>query len=147
MKKLLPLSLALVVVATSASESPLQRCRALTDDRARLACYDAIPAPGAPPSPSGTQGAPRGGDPAGFGLPAPEAPAQELRSRLTGHFDGWEARTVFRLDNGQQWQIVDGTRAAYSLESPQVQIRRNAFGGYVMAIDGVAQTPRVRRVK
>jgi hypothetical protein len=146
MNKLFFLSLAIVVTAAGASDSPLQRCRALVEDRARLACYDAIPANAASP-PSAVQGAARASNASGFGLPAPAAPAEELRSRVVGHFGGWDAQTVLRLENGQHWQIVDGSRTAYSLDSPQVRIERSVFGGYLMVIDGVAQRPRVRRVR
>lgn len=146
MSKPLVLSLAMVVTSVTAADSPLQRCRALVDDRARLACYDAIPADAATP-PAAAQATFQNRNAASFGLPTPDASAQELRSRIVGRFDGWEARTVLRLENGQHWQIVDGTRTAYSLDSPQVHIARSAFGGYVMAIEGVAQRPRVSRVK
>jgi hypothetical protein len=146
MNKLLFLSLAIVVTAAGASDSALQRCRAMVDDRARLACYDAIPGNDASTS-AAAQGAGRTSDAPGFGLPAPAAPAEELRSRVVGHFGGWDAQTVLRLENGQHWQIVDGSRTAYSLDSPQVRIARSVFGGYLMVIDGVAQRPRVRRVK
>lgn len=146
MTRLLFASLAIVATAAAASDSPLQRCRALTDDRARLACYDAIPADGATPL-AAAPGAAKTRDAASFGLPAPDAPVQELRSRIVGHFDGWEARAVLRLENGQHWQIIDGSRTSYSLDNPQVHIARNVFGGYVMVIEGVAQRPRVRRVK
>jgi hypothetical protein len=146
MHKSLFLPLALFVTASAASDAdtPLQRCRVLGDDRARLACYDAIPAEGA--SSHTTQNAARNSDPAGFGLPNAAAPSEELRSRIAGHFDGWDARTVLRLENGQRWRIIDGSRTAYSLDRPQVRITRNIFGGYVMTVEGVAQTPRVRRV-
>ncbi len=146
MNKLLFLSLAIVATVAVASDSLLLRCRALADDRARLACYDAIPADKSRARPSGVAPPGQTRDAASFGLPAPAAPADELHSRVVGHFDGWEAKTVLRLENGQHWQIVDGSRAAYSLDSPQVQITRGAFSGYVMVIEGVAQRPRVRRV-
>lgn len=146
MNKLLLLSLAIVATVAVASDSRLLRCRALADDRARLVCYDAIPADNSRSRPAAAMPPGRTDDAASFGLPAPAAPAEELRSRVVGPFGGWEAKTVLRLENGQHWQIADGSRAAYSLDSPQVQITRGAFSGYVMVIEGVAQRPRVRRV-
>jgi hypothetical protein len=144
MNKLPFLLLALAASATAMTDTPLQRCRALTDDRARLACYDALPIGTASP-PATTAAKPA--DAASFGLPAPAAPAEEMRSRIAGRFDGWEAKTVLRLENGQHWQITDGSRTAYSLESPHVRITPSAFGGFVMDIEGVSQRARVRRVK
>jgi hypothetical protein len=149
-KPLLLLSLAVVATTAAAADSPLQRCRGLKDDSARLACYDAIPADSA--SSPAVQGAAvpaasRPADVSSFGLPAPAAADQELRSRITGRFVGWDAKTVLRLDNGQQWQIADGSKAYYQLDNPGVRIVRSAISGFLMEIDGVAQRPRVRRVK
>ena len=71
----------------------------------------------------------------------------ELRSRIPGMFEGWEAKTVLTLENGQAWQIADGSRAYYQLRSPLVRIVRGAVSGYYLEVEGVAQRPRVRRVK
>lgn len=126
----------------------LRRCRAVADERARLACYEAIvvegalaaatAAPALAPAPAAT-----------FGLPKP-APVNEielLESRLPGRFDGWLPGSRIRLANGQLWQISDGSEAAYRLQDPKVRITRGSMGSFFMQIDGVSQTPRVRRVE
>ena len=161
----LPLSLLLSLPTARAqapAEADWQRCRALAEPAPRLACYDALvpmrkdavaPAPNAAPT-SATLAAPaaasapnRAAQEAAFGRPASEASqAAQLRSHLPGPFDGWEPRQRFTLANGQVWQLVEDSRGAYNLRDPKVTIRRAALGSFMMDIDGVNQTLRVRRV-
>jgi hypothetical protein len=84
-----------------------------------------------------------------FGLEdrTPEARAQRLQSRIAGRFEGWGPKEKLTLANGQVWQIQDDSVAAYSLNSPVVEIERGAFGSFFMRIEGVAQVPKVRRVQ
>jgi hypothetical protein len=136
-----------------ADNAALQRCRELRDTAARLACYDAIPlnavaAPQAPPQPPAAV-APA----ATFGLEsrvlAPTAPERldAIESAIDGAFDGWLPRTQLKLANGQVWEIADGSQAAYRLQSPKVKVTRGVSSSFFIAIEGVSQTPRVRRVK
>lgn len=133
--------------ASAADDDALARCRATTDATSRLACYDAIPlarprdavVQGATPLPASS-----------FGLEsrsvAPLAVAS-LESTIEGLFDGWLPRSQLKLANGQVWEISDGSQAAYDLRGPKVRITRGVAGSFFMAIEGVAQTPRVRRVR
>jgi hypothetical protein len=140
--------------AAWADNAALQRCRDLRDGAARLACYDAIPV-GAAPAPQASQPAvPATVAPAAtFGLESrqapPNAPArlEAIESAIDGSFDGWLPRSQLTLTNGQVWEIADGSQAAYRLQSPKVKITRGVSSSFFIAIDGVAQTPRVRRVK
>ena len=54
---------------------------------------------------------------------------------------------ALQLTNGQTWKIVDDSTAAYRLNNPKVTIEPGMLGSYFMKIDGVAQTPRVERVR
>jgi hypothetical protein len=68
-----------------------------------------------------------------------------IESRIAGQFAGWEKRTVFRLENGQQWRVVsEGNYYASPVPGPKVKIEPAATGGFWMAIDGVK--PRLRVV-
>lgn len=144
----------------------LQRCRQIADSLQRMVCYDAIVLPQAPSSglPAATQAAPQsaGARPAAvvaaptakdeaatFGLPARriESAPEQLESAIAGAFDGWQAQTRIRLSNGQLWQVTDGSEGAYRLRDPKVKITRGPFGSYFMEIEGVKQTPKVRRVE
>jgi hypothetical protein len=140
--------------AAVADNAALQRCRELRETTARLACYDAIPlgaapAPQATPPPPATAFAPA----ATFGLesrqapPNLPAPLEAVESTIDGAFDGWLPRSQLKLVNGQVWEIADGSQAAYRLQSPKVTIARGLSSSFFIAIEGVAQTPRVRRVR
>lgn len=118
----------------------IARCRALADGAARLACYDAL----VPPAP-----APAAAPAAGFGLEnrQPTPMSDTLESRLSGRFEGWGPKTRFRLDNGQVWQVIDGSSAATRLTDPKVRITRGSMGTFFMQFEGLNQQPRVRRVE
>ncbi len=55
--------------------------------------------------------------------------------------------TRWTLNNGQVWAIADGSRTVYPRAvDARVRVIRGVFGGFYIEIDGVSQTPRVRRV-
>jgi hypothetical protein len=155
MKRSLPVLLAgVALAATAADGAALQRCSDLRDPAARLACYDAIPLAATAATPSPAIPATVVPSPAvTFGLesrPATSvalAPLPSIDSTIDGTFDGWLPRGQLKLANGQIWEVADGSTAAYRLQSPKVKITRGVSGTFFMAIDGVSQTPRVRRLK
>jgi hypothetical protein len=140
-----------VAVAVAADDAALQRCRDLRDAPARLACYDAIPLT-SPTTSTAPSAAPAAAPAAIFGFearPAPTAPPQteSIESAIDGPFDGWLPRGQLKLANGQVWEVTDGSTTAYNLKSPRVKLTRGVSGTFFMAIEGVSQTPRVRRVR
>lgn len=141
--------------------APVQRCRTIAEAAARLACYDAIALPGL--GSRAGWGAPVGAAPAAAptarALPASPADSfgleqrdsrlapERLESRISGSIEGWEPNTRFTLENGQVWQVVDGSRAYYGpMSQPRVIVSRGLLGSFYLQIDGVNQMPRVRRV-
>jgi hypothetical protein len=137
--------------SAAAQDNGLQRCRLISDNVARLTCYDTLLLP----LPGGTT--PRG-DPPGEILPVPalalfgmehqnDRQVKEISSRILGNFDGWGPRSRFRLENGQVWQIVDESSAVYALKSPRVKISRVVFGGFELEIEGANRAPRVKRLE
>lgn len=171
MKKLLAVLLALPC-STLAGEMDWSRCRAISDDAARLACYDALgPATTAAPA-AGTARQPaavpkpatvtagelapaaqasersQAQPEAGFGMKqkAPEQRPSHIVSRIPGSFRGWNAGSIITLENGQAWQIADGSSGVYRLENPQVRVERGLFGAYVLRIDGANRAPKVKRL-
>lgn len=164
-----------------AADAAWRDCRAVADNTARLACYDALadqlpeaavpevavpevaPPAAATPEAKSTvvavvsQPAPAAQPvavvatqtPAEFGLErqAQQAQIESIQSRIVGAFRGWEAKSKITLENGQVWQIADGTRGVYSLESPSVTIERGVFGTFFLKIDGVNRSPKVKRLK
>lgn len=159
------------------STSELRRCRALLDDSQRLSCFDrAVPpaksvlAPGTAESmpaeapsttTSGTIAAAnpsllskppaRSAPPdttAQFGLARlPTNELQAITSEVQGLFEGWSRGSRLQLVNGQVWEVTDNSVATYRLQAPKATVRRGLLGSYFLEVDGIAQTPRVRRIK
>lgn len=161
--------------ALATEDNPWQRCRGIADGAARLACYDAVPSAAAGTAAPTTTAAPaavaRRAPPAAVPVvPAPAAVnaggAQDsavaafgmekesaqrvdaIDSHLPGPFEGWVPRQLFKLANGQVWQLAESGSAYYpNRQDPRISIRRAAFGSFLMDIEGVNQRLRVRRVQ
>lgn len=161
-----------LAVPAAATDSAWQHCRSISDDVARLACYDALdvkeqanaksdeasnampPAPAAVPvttTPAATSTDNASAEPqkiAEFGLEKKLAEQVEsISSRIPGRFTGWQAKSKITLENGQIWQVVDGSRGQYLLENPQVKIERGVFGSFFLNIEGANKSPKVKRIQ
>jgi hypothetical protein len=75
--------------------------------------------------------------------PGTEIEYTTVESRIAGDFRGWEGRTVFVLENGQQWR-ADGSSTYVSplMTRPAVKIVPGVLGSFWMIIEGVR--PRVK---
>ena len=145
----------------------LQSCRAMTLETARLACFDALadglPAPqirGAAPLPARASGglstltAPVAGQAMSapeattlFGLAPPQSqPLQSIEFELPDIFTGWGPDERIVLPSGQEWIVVDGSRAVYRLTKPKARIVRGTLGAYFLEVEGITQRARVRRI-
>jgi len=108
----------------------------------------AVPAPAAPvvavPSP-----APSASSNANFGkemlTSEQRGEPERIESRILGTLNGWNGRTVFRLENGQVWQQADTSTYDVTLQDPQVVIKRLGFG-YLLTLPGHSGTVFVRRI-
>lgn len=147
-------AISLALAAEAAADDSLATCRAIRDPAARLACYDRLPlAPAQPPAAAGAAAPAKPAAPASeatrFGLPATTAPArlESIESRIPGHFSGWQADSRIRLENGQVWQVTDGSSRFADLDNPKVTVLRGALGSFFLDIEGVNPSPRVRRVQ
>ena len=83
---------------------------------------------------------------------AGEKPEKEepLVSQLVGDFNGWNGRSVFRLQDGTEWLQQNATeKYSYSpvLHSPKVKITPAAISGFWLEIEGVNLTVRVVPLK
>lgn len=137
-----------------ADDAGLVRCRALADNAARLACYDALPLSGPE-----TRARPyAGSEPiAPIVIPADQfgfeeriiekTGVPEIESRVQGKFEGWSPNSVIRLVNGQVWQVSDISSRFYDLDSPEVTIARGALSAFYLNVKGDNHTVRVRRIQ
>lgn len=83
-----------------------------------------------------------------FGLTGTKGPTEGIKSRLTGTFTGWSGRTLFRLQNGQQWVQAD-TSDFYSVaaqDSPEVEVVQSGLGGWKLYLTSNGRWVRVKRV-
>jgi hypothetical protein len=149
----LSLALGLSALGTAAAAEPdLQRCAAIAEPAARLACFDALVArpagvPAGTPAvmPAATPAAPD----ADFGKPHVDDSKSRIEAHVVGTLKGWKKGTVFVLDNGQEWQSVDEDDSIYSNipDNPAVTLGRNFFGGYWLRIEAVQRKLSVKRIK
>ena len=74
---------------------------------------------------------------------------EAVESRILGKFTGWEGRTVFKLENGQRWQVANPGSGYWcpAIENPKVRITRSSLGGYWMVIEDVELRVRVKLVR
>ena len=154
--------------AASELHQALQDCRAVKAETARLACFDAMADAPRAPTVRGTESPPglerariQDAKPSftakpvtapesatKFGLAAP--PSEILRSidfEFPEVFEGWGPDERIVLPNGQEWLVVDGTRAVYRLTRPKARIVRGILGVYFLEVEGITQRARVRRIR
>jgi hypothetical protein len=72
-----------------------------------------------------------------------------IESYVAGRFTGWRgADDLITLANGQVWRVTDSdTRLSVDLTDPRVTIRRGAFGGWQLQVEGYNTRARVVRVR
>ena len=69
-----------------------------------------------------------------------------IESRIDGNFEGWDGDTMFKLTNGQIWQQASYDYTYHYAFMPKVLIYRTP-NGYVMKVDGVQKSLKVRRLR
>ena len=84
-----------------------------------------------------------------FGLPAEKREASHITSRISGDFSGYSGKQRFQLENGQVWQMRrdKGVRRFKALKNPEVIIKTNVLGFYVMSIPTIKLKLPVKRLK
>ena len=159
----------------AADTAGLKRCANIGSPLDRLECYDALarstgaaplsPRPASPPTRAAAKPAPaplptvkpaepvpvadKKADPSDFGFTGKRA--RETPKKVTAHYDGeftgWSGQTLFKLENGQVWRQTESGRMAFQRDRPLITIKRGAFGGYKLSVEGSNRTVRVKRVK
>ena len=83
-----------------------------------------------------------------FGFFGQKGHDESIKSKLTGTFKGWSGRTLFALENGQQWVQAD-TSDFYSVTAqpgPEVEIVQSGLGGWKLYLTSNGRWVRVKRV-
>jgi multidrug efflux pump subunit AcrA (membrane-fusion protein) len=79
-------------------------------------------------------------------VPGTKIEYAEVRSTVEGTFEGWTGKTIFRLANGQRWQVTNGDEDYFvpPRKNVEVQIRPAALGGYWMYFPELGKQVRVK---
>ena len=73
---------------------------------------------------------------------------QAIETRITGRFSGWYGKTIFRLDNGQEWtQAESGQMSNGKYDNPKVKIKPMLLGSWLMYVEPCGCSVRVERTK
>ena len=121
-----------------ADEAAFFRCRDISADAQRLACYDAVKKPTAEQKRQVAEKS--------FGI-AVKPEIDTIQSVIAGKFDGWEADQRIKLANGQVWQVVDDSNGFVEGKDLKATVARGAMGAMYMEIEGSRKSPRVKRIK
>lgn len=68
-------------------------------------------------------------------------------AHIDGEFRGWRGKTVFKLDNGQEWQQAESGVMDYKSSNPSVHIKPMLLGSWLMYVDGCGCNLRVTRTR
>jgi hypothetical protein len=138
-------------INANANEAALLRCRALTENTARLACYDGIAIAPAGPAAAGASANQTAAitTPEQFGLQLKSHPGEinSIESAIDGSLDGWQANSRIKLANGQVWQVSDDSSAFCNCNNKKAVVRRGALGSFFLEIEGTNRSPKVKRIK
>lgn len=77
-----------------------------------------------------------------------ESGRQTIETRIEGTFRGWYGKTLFKLENGQEWtQAESGQMYNGKYENPKVKIKPMLLGSWLMYVEGCGCSVRVERTK
>jgi len=70
-----------------------------------------------------------------------------VAATLQGEFRGWSNGTRLTLDNGQTWQVTEGSYAPRKAEAnPKVTVSPGRISGWYLQVEGHNPSAKVRRV-
>lgn len=73
--------------------------------------------------------------------------AERIAGKVQGAVAGWEPGTIFKLDNGQQWQVLKGSmKLRKPLQDPQVLLVPGIAGRWFLQVDEDMPKARVFRI-
>lgn len=72
-----------------------------------------------------------------------------VNAHIVGEFYGWNGNTIFKLDNGQEWQQSEaGAYSGPKTSSPAVTIKPKSFGSWLLVLDDCSSCRvSVKRIK
>ena len=129
-----------LIAMPATAQDTIESCRKLSDPAARFACYESLPL--TPPAASAGSRTSRS-EPS----ETPQVGETTVESAVPSNFSGWGPNEKIALENGQVWQVVDRSSYATRPGKRTASVKRGMLGAYFLNVDGVALSPRVRRIK
>lgn len=75
------------------------------------------------------------------------AGTEPINTTLKGEFKGWSKGTVFNLENGQRWRVIDGDYyIGKAIPAPKVQVTPGKISGWYLRIEGHNPSAKVQRL-
>lgn len=72
---------------------------------------------------------------------------EPVSSTLKGGLRGWSRGTVFELENGQRWRVIEGDYdAGRPLGNASVVVRPGKISGWYLQVEGHNPRPKVQRL-
>ena len=88
------------------------------------------------------------GDERGFGNKSDDTERTKIQSRLIGSFNGWDGKTIFKLENGMIWEQDDKDKFYIrEIQNPEVTIKPGLFGSWHLSVEGHNSNCRVERIQ
>lgn len=135
----------LLFSATLQATADWQDCRHISNDGARLACYDnyAFTLDKQAAQPTVEQQA------AAFGLPkqSPAENLQDISSQISRIEKTTHGTRIFYLENEQVWRQVGSSSQPRLKTGDIVMIERGALGSFIMKKQGSNRSLRIKRIK
>jgi len=76
----------------------------------------------------------------------PSTSGAVIESKIDGEFEGWDGETIFKLINGQIWQQAEYSYT-YSYKYRPAVIISQTSSGWIMQVEGISKTIKVKRLK
>jgi hypothetical protein len=70
-----------------------------------------------------------------------------IQTRIVGEFNGWHGDTLFRLENGQVWKQRLPGQWRYRANAPEVELRKNFMGYWMLRVLAADRAVGVTRVE
>lgn len=72
---------------------------------------------------------------------------KEFTAIIPGHFEGWDGRTIFKLENGHVWKQISGGSYRVNMEDAVVVFYPAVFDSWRMRLEVAGPSIGVKRVK
>ncbi|WP_440223725.1 hypothetical protein ACQQ2N_00605 [Dokdonella sp. MW10] len=83
-----------------------------------------------------------------FGFRAQDSGREAVQAKIVGTFRGWSGKTIFKLDNGQEWQQAEaGSYSGQTYENPEVTIKPKLMGNWLLVVEPCQCRVSVTRIK